>query len=434
MRSSLLRYLTATLAIAATVALIHGPWIAGTWSTMTWEDPMWFEYVAREIRTPVDCFTAPPLWPGLYRPLTTGCYYAAGVVLFGQQIEPFHAITVAMYVANGVLLFALARRLLPQAGWLWSLVPTLLWVSRRAHVETVTLAVEFQSLFTVFCSLLAMLIFISGRDGKVGGQQREESLRPRHAPQSASSAGSRAARAGDAITARTIFTALLLILALLSKESAVVLPAILLAHDWAFQRLRTRRDWLPHLAFFSISAMWVVLFFTLFRATSAYEPTGFGYASSLSGTLRVALRNATAHFINFSNLLVTLPSLRENVILSPTVARMVAGRLGAGCGGGDADRSAGGVARAGSPHVDCATCRSHHRLWLRFLPARHCPLPRFRRPPLYALQLLQSRGPRAGDGRGAVLDRTASAAAVCPRPLIFPHFPATIGATCSASL
>ncbi len=321
MRPSFLRYFIATLAIAATVALIHGPWIAATWSTMTWEDPMWFEYVAREIRTPLDCFTAPPLWPGLYRPLTTGCYYAAGVALFGQHIEPFHAVTVAMYVANGVLLFALARRLLPQAHWLWALAPALLWVSRRAHVETVTLAVEFQSLFAVFCSLLALLVFIGNRDKQVVEPQREESPRPRHAPQTASSTSSHVARAGNAITARTILTVLLLILALISKESAVILPAILLAHAWTFHRLLTRRDWIPHLLFFTISAAWAVLFFTLFRATSSYEPTGFGYADTLLDSLRIALRNLTAHFIDFSNLLVSPVALRENIILVPTVAR-----------------------------------------------------------------------------------------------------------------
>ncbi len=321
MRSPLQHYLIATLAIAAMIALVHGQWIAATWSTTTWEDPMWFDYIASEIRTPVDCFTAPPLWPGLYRPLTTGCYYAAGVALFGQRIEPFHAITVAMYGANGVLLFALARQLLPQASWPWALVPALLWVSRRAHVETVTLAVEFQSLFAVFCSLLAILVFISGRNGSAVDNSVGHSARPRHAPQPTSSTDSRPTRAGDAITARTIFTALLLILALLSKESAVILPAILLAHDWTFQRLRTRRDWLPHLLFFATSATWAILFFTVFRATSGYEPTGFGYASSLAGTLRVALRNLAAHFIDFSNLLVTPSSLRESIILAPTVAR-----------------------------------------------------------------------------------------------------------------
>ncbi len=321
MRSPPLRYLAATFAIAAAVALVHGSWIAATWSTMTWEDPMWFEYVAREIRTPVDCFTAQPLWPGLYRPLTTGCYYAAGVSLFGQQIEPFHAITVAMYGANGVLLFALARQLLPRGSWLWALVPALLWVSRRAHVETVTLAVEFQSLFAVFCSLLAILVFIGGRDVGMADDPVGPLARPRHAPPATSRAGLRLARAGDAFSARILLTALLLILALLSKESAVILPAILLAHDWIFQRLRTRRDWLPHLLLFAISTTWAVLFFTVFRATSGYEPTGFGYASSLAGTLRVALRNVTAHSIDFSNLLVTSYSLRENIILAPSVAR-----------------------------------------------------------------------------------------------------------------
>ena len=321
MRRPLLRYLTATLAIAATVALVHGPWIAATWSTLTWEDPMWFDYAAREIHTPVDCFTAPPLWPGLYRPLTTGCYYAGVTALFGQQIEPFHAITVALYVANGVLLFELARQLLPRASWLWALVPALLWVSRRAHVETVTLAVEFQSLFAVFCSLLALLVFISGREVSTVDDSVEHSARPRPVPDASQQTMSLAARAGNAFWARTIFAALLLILALFSKESAVVLPAILLAQDWIFRRLRARRDLARHALLFAISIAWAVLFVTLFRATSAYEATGFGYPATPLDLVRTALRNLTAHFIDFSNVLIPPASLRESIILVPAVAR-----------------------------------------------------------------------------------------------------------------
>lgn len=326
-RRTLAEWLLAALLITAAIALVHGERIAENWSQEHWEDPMFFEHVDDHVPALSDCFTAAPLWPGLYRPLTTNCYYAVGERLFGQQIEVYHAINLVLYALNGLLLYGLGRRLFRlvgsspttlsqekkeleyeimsdgkndlvhkssflllservKGGNFFALIASLLWVSRNAHVQVVLNTVEFQALLSVCFSLIAILLF---------------PLSNARAPQ----AGWRTAACCGALA-----------LALLSKESALIVPAILLALTWLFGNVRDRQAWLHLLAPVLTVALWGVLFATLGRGVSNHQPTGFDYANALEAVAQ----NAVAHALDFSNILVTDAQIEADRSMSPRVA------------------------------------------------------------------------------------------------------------------
>src|SRR5262249_21205301 len=143
-----------------------------------------------------------------------------------------------MYLANGVLLFVIARRLLPLP---LALLASGLWTSRVALRQVLLYTSEFQGLSSAFFSLLALALALPPRV-----QREPEAAWPRW-------------REGAALLA---FAA-----ALLSKESAIVLPVIVSATTWLFGG-RWRRD----LPWWGLAAAWALLFALVLRGVSGYEP------------------------------------------------------------------------------------------------------------------------------------------------------------------
>lgn len=257
------RALAAAAVVLVAFAFVHGGRVVDNLHRTHWEDAAFFRYDAAHVRSLVDAFTQPGLWPGLYRPLTTNLYYHLGGVLFGHRVEAYHAVNAALVLANGLLLFLLARRVMGA----WSLLPAALFVSREAQVEVVTNTCEFQVLASVTCSLGAAWLLARAR---AAAPERRVRL-------VAASAGAFAA-------------------ALLCKESAVILPAVLLGYAWLLgdRRRALAAAVAPHAA---VAAAWAALFVTVFRTVNRQRPTGFAYRPTLDN----ALTSYAAHLLDFLN-------------------------------------------------------------------------------------------------------------------------------------
>lgn len=268
--------LLAVLAILLAFMLFHGGRARENMGTVHWEDMDFIRHNAHIVHSLTDCFTERPLWPGLYRPLTTNLYYYLGRVLFSNRIEVHHGINIALYLINALLLYLICLRLLP--SW-WALLPPVLLVSRISHVEVVLNTCEVQTLLSVFFTLLALLLFMSARIGSRG---------------------------------YCYFLSLLAYaLALLSKETALPFPVILLAYGVLYDERRAWRHYVPPAA---VAVLWVVLYLAVFRSVSDHEPTGFNYRAG-AGHL---LEGYAAYVLTFINLLTYR---LENVAMVESVGR-----------------------------------------------------------------------------------------------------------------
>jgi hypothetical protein len=256
--SRLLRDLgVAALVVLAAMAVAQGPAALESFHRRHWEDRRFFVHNRTNVSTVGECFTRPETWPGLYRPLTTNCYYLLGRRLWDNRIETYHAVNLAFFFANGVLLAWLCLEWMP-APWAW--LAGALLVSRLAHRQVVAHSVEFQSIASVFFSLLALKLFLAGR--------RSE---------------------------RRALEALALpvgILAFLSKETAVVWPAIAALHGRLYDRPSAARRYVPPLL---ASAAWLALLALVIKPAVTPEPTGFAY--DLSG----AVDRYAAYLLAFLN-------------------------------------------------------------------------------------------------------------------------------------
>ncbi len=172
-----------------------------------------------------------------YRPLPPLLYmllYSA----FGLRPEPFHIVNIALHAASAGLVFLLARDLLRLASvdharaWLPpALAAGLLFAAHPVHAECVAWISGMVDASFLFFSLLALYGYIHS-DGGAGGSL----------PYLVSLAS--------------------LFLALLSKEPAVAVPILAVAHDLLFRRERLRslgataRRWGPLLG---VGAAYLVL-------------------------------------------------------------------------------------------------------------------------------------------------------------------------------
>lgn len=260
-QSARLKVLVVCLVIALSIMMGHGARIASNFSQVHWEDALFQQHVQERVHSFADCFTE-HLWPGLYRPLTTSCYYWVMGRLTGGAIEFYHLVNLLFYALNGLLLFVLCQRLF---AWPWTLAPIALFVSRCAHAEVVTNSVEFQVLISLFFLLLTLELMIRGAsEGRIELQ---------------------------------LLAGVMLILALFSKETAIVAPALLLLYAWLFH---CPQLWRGVAALGAIVLVWAGLFVTLLRSLTAYAPTGFAYDFS-PGAL---LFKYNVYLLGFANTLV----------------------------------------------------------------------------------------------------------------------------------
>jgi protein O-mannosyl-transferase len=268
--------------VLAAVAVAQGPAFLESFHRRHWEDRRFFVHSQTHISTIGECFTRPSTWPGLYRPLTTNCYYLLGRRLWRNRIEVYHAINLAFFAANGLLLLWLCLDWMPPP-WAW--LAGALFVSRLAHHELVANAVEFQVLASVFFALLALKLFLVGR---------------------------RSDRRSFEALALLVF-----VLALLSKESIVVWPAILGLHGWLFDRPSAARRYLPPVL---VAAAWALLLTLVIWPRVTPEPTGFAYDLSAAAAGRYV-----AYLLVFLNPLCW--GLPRDTDMPPAVLRLAASRV-----------------------------------------------------------------------------------------------------------
>jgi tetratricopeptide (TPR) repeat protein len=151
----------------------------------------------------------------------------------------YHLVNVLLHALNSILLWRILRRLAVPGAWLVACIFGL----HPVHVESVAWITEIKNLlsgFFYFLSAWAYLCFHAARAGTRGAAT------PRAGSRAAPGAGSRARR----------FYALslaLFVLALLSKTTAVTLPAVLLVVVWWKTTALRRRDVLPLLPMFLLA-------------------------------------------------------------------------------------------------------------------------------------------------------------------------------------
>lgn len=273
-------HVVAFISIVIAFAAIHGNRFLKNLTQTHWEDELFFNHSVQKVNSVGDCFLAEPVWPGLYRPLTTNCYYYFGRHAFGNQIEIYHAINAVMICITGWLLYLLFRNLLWHGDLLsdetvqrspifaaLAIIPGVLFVTRRTHTEVVLNTVEFQAIFYVFAGLLMLLLVTTF---PTGDQSRK------------------------GYTVRLVGGAACLFIALLSKEAAISMGAI-----WVVFLLLLKRkaDGMAFLLPIVVTVVWGGLFLGLFRGMSRYEPTGFTYLP----TLENILTNYAVYFFSFFN-------------------------------------------------------------------------------------------------------------------------------------
>ncbi|HKN14109.1 MAG TPA: hypothetical protein VJX68_13040 [Candidatus Binatus sp.] len=252
-------YVLVAVLCAAGLAAAHGSRIVDNWHVPQWEDSMFFQYNKNEIHSLWDCFVKRGAWGGLYRPLTTNLYYYVGGIALGNRIEAYHFINVVFVVLNAVLLYRLATLWL--GAW-WAMIPAVLFASRLALVEVVLHTCEFQGLVYVFFTILSVEFFVRSR-------------------------------LSDSSWLLAL-SALAFCLDLISKESAVVLPAMLIVYG---RLLGGRFVLRPYLVHPMIALSWWILFVLVLRH---HQPSGFDYDWSVSNVLR----DYAGYFLDFSNWLI----------------------------------------------------------------------------------------------------------------------------------
>jgi hypothetical protein len=256
-----LRYVLVAALCAAGLALAHGSRIRENWHTQQWEDGLFFQHDADQIHNLWDCFAKTGVWPGRYLPLTTNVYYHVGARAWSNRVEVYHFVNLLMIVLNAVLLYRLADNFL--GAW-WAIIPAVLFASRLAIVEMVLHTCEFQGLLYAFFTILAADLFIRSR--------RDDSI------------------------PLLLLSASAFSLALLSKEAAIVLPALLIVYGRLFD---SRPLSLPYLVHPLIGLVWAVLFALVLPAHG--QATGSSYDLSIFNLLR----NYSAYGLIFSNWILT---------------------------------------------------------------------------------------------------------------------------------
>ncbi len=205
-----------------------------------------------------------------YRPLQ-GLLYLVIYQLFGLSAAAFHFLNIALHAAAGCLVYALGRRLnfrQPAA-----LIAALLWALHPLHTEAVTyMSSTIDPLYTCFC-LLSLVIVL-----------------PDFAPK------------------KFLIAAPLYMLALLSKESAIVFPALAMACQFLLSQDRFdiriyRKTW----PFWLVAGIYVLI-----------RLQALGHQHEFYATANVYTEHASYRFYTF---LATLP-VYAKLLVWPTCLHM----------------------------------------------------------------------------------------------------------------
>jgi drug/metabolite transporter superfamily protein YnfA len=254
-------HVVAIVAILACAAIVHGSRFVRHIDSVHPETTAFVLYNSENIHSLKDCFTKGPMYAGLYRPLSTACYYYIGRTLFGGRIALCKIVSLVVFLANAYLLYLICRLWLPYS---WSLLVALLFTTRAVHTYLLIFTPEFQTLLSTFFSLLMLYFFARCRREK-----------------------------------RALFEGLsyaCFVLALLSKESSVMMAAALVVYGWLFDE---KWVWRPYLVTVALAVSWARWYFFQFRGAEDYRIVEFTYSYSPTDVMG----NYISHALDFFSFL-----------------------------------------------------------------------------------------------------------------------------------
>jgi len=188
--------LLGALALAALIAGAYAPALLGgfIWDDDTWvtgNQLLWEPDGLRRIWFSLDS-------PSQYFPLTS-TLLRLQYALWGLNPLGYHAVNVLLHAGNAILVWLLLRRLEMPGAWLAAAAFAL----HPVQVESVAWITELKNLLSTAFSLLVVFCWLRFKDGTGPARRRAYAL-----------------------------SIVMLALALLSKTTAVTLPAVLLLIDW----------------------------------------------------------------------------------------------------------------------------------------------------------------------------------------------------------
>lgn len=200
--------------------------------------------------------------------------FALNYSLGGQNILGYHLVNISIHLATATVVLLLLRRVFPQRLWL-ALVGALVFLSHPLQTQGVTYLVQRMTSLSAFFFLLALYLFVRGRELLASGGIFNER---RHLIWYVG-----ALIAGG--------------LSILSKEHAVVLPLALLLYVRIFlPDTESERPWRPLLTytapFFALPLLAVVVYLLLPIATGSGMKT-----LGSSGLLNNIQGNSPLHYL-----------------------------------------------------------------------------------------------------------------------------------------
>ncbi len=250
-------------------------YLASLWVPWLFDDYLYIcnnPYI-RSLRAVWYEFTGPYTAPNAennYRPLLMFSFML-NYLWDGLRPMGFHIVNLACHVASGWLLCRLVRQL--GASVTVAAVVALLWLAHPAHVHAVTYVAGRSSALVTLWMLLAAVLWT--RDG--------------------------ARRTTGSIGWATIAC----VAALMTKENAVVLPAVLLAYDVITRGRHWRTWWRTHLPIWAVNGLYWWWRFHLFGSVGSAAPPGYLWAA--------AVRYPSVWIVHVQDVLwpVGLPFLRD---------------------------------------------------------------------------------------------------------------------------
>lgn len=154
--------------------------------------------------------------------------YMLDYQLAGMNPAWFHAVNALLHAANGLLFYLLVHRLTGKP--VWAFVSSAVFLLHPVQVESVAWISQRKNLLAMFCALCSFLFYTSYRQ-----------------------------RTGEGSKRAYIFSVIFLLLALLSKSIAVIMPVVYLLYDFFLETPRRMKgvyaDKIPYVAAAALAAV-----------------------------------------------------------------------------------------------------------------------------------------------------------------------------------
>ena len=256
------------LAVLALGLLVIGSYFPAFFAGFVWDDEAFTEAAAvREASGLWKIWFSPRAIEneGHYWPLVYSTFWLEHK-LWGCAPAGYHAVNVALHLANTLLLWRLAGRLAVPGAWFLAAV----FAVHPLHVESVAWVIERKDLLSglfYLAAFLAWIRFVEEPGPDTGGVASRETRRLRdrgHPP----------GRRGP-LRRRYLLAMVLFVLAMLCKSIAVTLPAALLILQWWKQGRVTGTDLLRLAPFFAVGLAIAVADVSFYNAR---EPVSLDYS------------------------------------------------------------------------------------------------------------------------------------------------------------